>query len=570
MSAALDVLLGAVVVLAITALTGWFVAQEFGYMAVDRARLRVRAGTGDAAARRALDITGRTSFMLSGAQLGITVTGLVVGYVAEPLIGAGLGELLGDVGIPTGVGLAVGTVAALLFATVVQMVFGELFPKNLAIARPEPVARALALSTSTYLTVFGWLVRLFDAASNLLLRALRIEPVHDVEHSATPRDLEAIIDESRERGDLRPDLSAVLDRVLEFEDRPARAAMIPRPRVSTAAATSTVGELVGRMSAGHSRYPVLADGADDVVGVVCLRDVLALPEQQWDTVRVRDIARAAVVVPDSLPLPAVREALRAAEDELAVVVDEYGGFAGVLTVEDIAEELVGEITDEHDPEGTDQLRRSADAWTVPGALNLQEVERLVGLDLPEGDYQTVGGLIINELGRLPERDDAVTLVLPRLLDDDGTVDELVLTVRSVDHRVPGTVEVRRRTAAAVPELVAGGGGTVTGLHPAVAIAVAVGLVALSAFFVAVEFALVAARRYRLEEAAERSAAARAALRSSRDLSLLLAGSQLGITLCTLGLGAVAKPAVHDLLPARVHHLGPARGDRRRGRVRRSR
>jgi CBS domain containing-hemolysin-like protein len=216
--------------------------------------------------------------------------------------------------------------------------------------------------------------------------------------------------------------------------------------VATAAADATVGELVGSMAAGHSRYPVLADGADDVVGVVCLRDVLALPEQRWDTVSVRDIARRPVVVPDSLHLPAVLEALRAADDELAVVVDEYGGFAGVLTVEDIAEELVGEITDEHDPEGTDQLRRSADAWTVPGSLSVQEVERLVDLDLPEGDYQTVGGLIINELGRLPERDDVVTLVLPRLLDDDGTVDELVLTVRSVDHRVPGAVEVRRRTA----------------------------------------------------------------------------------------------------------------------------
>jgi CBS domain containing-hemolysin-like protein len=453
----LSLLLGVVVILAITALTGYFVAQEFAYMAVDRSRLAALAEAGDAAARRALSVTRRTSFMLSGAQLGITVTGLLVGYVAEPLVGAALGDGLDGVGVPTAVGVGIGTVAALVLSTVVQMVFGELFPKNLAIARPEPVARALALSTSTYLTVFGWLVRLFDAASNLLLRALRIERVHDVEHSATPRDLEAIIDESRERGDLRPDLSAVLDRVLEFENRHARAAMIPRPRVATAAANSTVGELIGRMSAGHSRYPVLADGADDVVGVVCLRDVLALPEQQWATVRVRDIARAPVVVPDSLPLPAVREALRAAEDELAVVVDEYGGFAGVLTVEDIAEELVGEITDEHDPEGTDQLRRSAGAWTVPGALNVQEVERLVDLDLPEGDYQTVGGLIINELGRLPERDDAVILVLPRLLDDDGTVDELVLTVRSVDHRVPGTVEVRRRTAAAVPELFSGGG-----------------------------------------------------------------------------------------------------------------
>jgi magnesium and cobalt exporter, CNNM family len=448
-SAALEILLGAGVVLAITALTGWFVAQEFGYMSVDRARLRVRAGAGDAKARRALAITGRTSFMLSGAQLGITVTGLIVGYVAEPLIGAGLGVLLGGVGVPTGAGVAIGTVTALLFATVVQMVFGELFPKNLAIARPEPVARALALSTSAYLMLFGWLVRLFDASSNLLLRAVRIERVHDVEHSATPRDLEAIIDESRERGDLRADLSAVLDRVLEFEDRPARAAMIPRPRVATAPADATVSELVRRMAAGHSRYPVLADGADDVVGVVCLRDVLALPEERRDAVRVRDIARPAVVVPDSLHLPAVLEALRAADDELAVVVDEYGGFAGVLTVEDIAEELVGEITDEHDPEGTDQLRSSAGAWTVPGSLHVQEVERLVDLDLPEGDYHTVGGLIINELGRLPERDDVVTLVLPRLLDDDGTVDELLLTVRSVDHRVPGTVEVRRRTAQEV-------------------------------------------------------------------------------------------------------------------------
>src|ERR1700709_2539090 len=194
MSALLGILLGAAVVVALTALRACFVAQELGFMAVDRGRLRARAGAGDVGARRALDITDRTSFMLSGAQLGITVTGLLVGYVAEPMIGAGLGELLGGGGVPKGVGLAVGTVAALLFATVVQMVFGELFPKNLAIARPEPVARRLAPSASVYLSAFGWLVRLFDAASNLLLRALRIEPVHDVEHAATPRDLEAIID----------------------------------------------------------------------------------------------------------------------------------------------------------------------------------------------------------------------------------------------------------------------------------------------------------------------------------------------------------------------------------------
>jgi CBS domain containing-hemolysin-like protein len=322
----LSVLLGVLVVVAITALTGYFVAQEFGYMAVDRARLRA---SGDAGARRALAVTDRTSFMLSGAQLGITVTGLLVGYVAEPLIGEGLGALLGG----SVVAIAAGTVFALLLATVVQMVFGELFPKNLAIARPEPVARALALSTTVYLRMFGWLIHIFDAASNLLLKALRIEPVHDVEHSATPRDLEAIIDESREHGDLDEELSTLLDRVLDFTGRTARAAMIPRPRVTSVNADETVADLVGIMASGHSRLPVLGSGADDVVGVICLRDVLALEGQDLSSIRVSDAARTPVLVPDSLPLPAVLAALREADDEFACVVDEYGGLAGVVTME---------------------------------------------------------------------------------------------------------------------------------------------------------------------------------------------------------------------------------------------
>src|ERR1700754_985627 len=134
-------------------------------MAVDRSRLKARAAAGDAAAARALRITRRTSFMLSGAQLGITVTGLLVGYVAEPLIGAGVGELFGGIGVPGAVGVAIGTLLALALSTVVQMVFGELFPKNLAIARPEPVALRLARSTGLYLTVFGWLIHLFDKAA---------------------------------------------------------------------------------------------------------------------------------------------------------------------------------------------------------------------------------------------------------------------------------------------------------------------------------------------------------------------------------------------------------------------
>ena len=429
----LSLLLGIVVVVAITALTGYFVAQEFGYMAVDRSRLKARAAAGDAGAKRALGITDRTSFMLSGAQLGITVTGLLVGYMAEPLIGESIGTLLGGVGVPTGVGIAVGTVLALLFATVVQMVFGELFPKNLAIARPEPVARALALSTGIYLRLFGWLIRIFDAASNLLLRALRIEPVHDVEHSATPRDLEAIVDESRDSGDIDEELSMLLDRVLDFTDRTARAAMIPRPLVVSIQADESVADLVTIMTSGHSRLPVLGDGADDVLGVICLRDVLALEGRDLTTVRVADAARPAVLVPASLPLPAVLERLREADDEFACVVDEYGGLAGVVTMEDIAEELIGEITDEHDPSGRDAIRVGDGEWTVPGAYNIDEVERLLDTDLPGGEFHTIGGLVIDRLQKLPEVGDTVEL--------EAGERRLSVTVCTVERRVPATVRL---------------------------------------------------------------------------------------------------------------------------------
>jgi CBS domain containing-hemolysin-like protein len=443
-STVLSVLLGVAVVVAITAATGYFVAQEFGYMAVDRSRLRARAAAGDRGARRALAVTGRTSFMLSGAQLGITVTGLLVGYVAEPLIGEGVGELLGVAGVPAGLGVAIGTAAALLLATVVQMVFGELFPKNLAIARPEPVARRLALSTAVYLSVFGWLIRVFDSASNLLLRALRIEPVHDVEHAATSRDLEAIIDESRDSGDLPAHLSVLLDRVLDFADRRAREAMVPRPRVATVAGDEPVEELARRMATGHSRYPVVGDGVDDVVGVVHLRDVLALPAAERAGRSARDVARPPLFVPEVLPLPEVLQQLRDAGEEFACVLDEYGGLAGVITVEDVAEELVGEITDEHDPAGVDpEPRGRRDGWTVSGSMHVDEVERLVDRDLPHGDYTTIGGLVVAELGRLPERGDAVALDLAgRRGSDEPAVRTLAVTVRTVERRVPGEVELR--------------------------------------------------------------------------------------------------------------------------------
>ena len=446
MTDVLTLVLGVLVVLAITVVTGYFVAQEFAFMAVDRATLAARAETGDVTARRALAVTRRTSFMLSGAQLGITVTGLLVGYVAEPLIGESLGAMLGGVGVPTAVGVGVGAVLALLFSTVVQMLFGELFPKNLAIARPEPVARRLATSTTVYLTVFGWLVRVFDQASNLLLRALRIEPVHDVEHAVTARDLEHIVEESRVSGDLPAELSVLVDRILDFPGRDVGHAMIPRPRVDTVEDTDTLGHLRALMAAGHSRYPVLDAGTGDVVGVVHLADLLSTPEP--DSAPVTAIARECLVVSTFTSLPDALRQLADTGNQMACVIDEYGGFAGVITLEDLAEELVGEITDEHDAEvdpGSVPVEGDG-VWEVAGDVHVDEVERSLGVDLPRGHYETIAGLVIAAAGTLPEPGTTLTVELPPdpadlVHADDPAPRHLTVEVLALERHVPSRVRL---------------------------------------------------------------------------------------------------------------------------------
>lgn len=443
LTAVLGIFIGFLVVLAITALTGYFVAQEFAYMAVDRSRLKARAESGDGASARALTVTRRTSFMLSGAQLGITVTGLLVGYVAEPLIGRGLEVLLGSAGLPTAIAVAVGGLFAIAVSTVVQMLFGELFPKNLAIARPEPLARWLALSTTLYLKVFGWLIWLFDQSSNLLLRALRIEPVHDVEHSATPRDLEHIVAASRETGEIPAELSALLDRILDFPTSTAEHALIPRSRVDTVSAHDSVAEVRQRMSAGHTRYPVTGASPDDIVGVIELHDLLdAVP----DTDSAGAHCRPAVVVPETLPLPNVVHELQQSRAEMAIVIDEYGGFAGIVTIEDLAEELVGEIDDEHDQDTGADVIADGDGWLLAGHLALDEAERTLDVTLPPGDYETVAGLVIAHALGLPKVGDEVVIALPAdpadlLVEGPAPTRLLTAHVRSIERRVPASVYV---------------------------------------------------------------------------------------------------------------------------------
>ena len=451
---------GVAVILLIIAVGGYFVAQEFAYMSVDRNRLSAAAKGGDEAAERALKVTRQTSFMLSGAQLGITVTGLMVGYVAEPMVGSALGTLLGGAGISPAVSISVGTVGALLVATIVQMIFGELYPKNLAIANAEPVARGLARSTLIYLKVFGWLISFFDKSANLLLRMVRIEPIHDLDSTATPEDLERIVADSRESGDLPHEMSMLLDRILDFPDQDVEHAMIPQARVDTVAPQTTVAEALELMATGHTRYPVV-DTSRAPLGVVQLSDVLHLPEADRAGTTVADVIRPAVVVPTLMPLPAAAQELDGAGAHLACVIDEYGGFAGILTLEDLAEELVGEITDEHDEDKPEQIIGAEDdEWRMDGDVHLDEVERAIGHRLPEGDYETVAGLLIAETGDLPEAGEVITVELPQdpaeLISDEPMQHSLSVEVLEVERHVPSEVRVRLVSTPAGDEDDAGG------------------------------------------------------------------------------------------------------------------
>ncbi|GAA5166700.1 hemolysin family protein [Ornithinimicrobium tianjinense] len=433
---------GLVVILVLTLLTGYFVAQEFAYVSVDRGRLRALADEGDRAAQRALRITSRLSFTLSGAQLGITVTALLVGYLGEELLVRGLTEEYADIGwLARAAMISLFSIGTLVFSTVLQMVLGELGPKNLAIARPVPLARALSASTLVYLTVFGPVIRLFDAASNALLRSVGIEPVEELPQGATTEDLTRIIAESHSGGTLDEDLSTLLERGLAFRDRVAEEVMTPRTSVETIQADETAATVLVALQTGHSRFPVVGRDIDDVVGVIGLHDLLQVDPADRTSTLVRDLADDALIVPESLPLPKVLEALRSRHTQLAVVVDEYGGFAGIVTFEDVAEEVVGEIWDEDDDDESTSQVRGDGIWDLSARLRIDETAQVTGVELPEHEnYDTLSGLVLDRLGRTAEEGDSV---LVRWTSRDGEGDEYVhqtrIDVVTVQRYVPDTV-----------------------------------------------------------------------------------------------------------------------------------
>ncbi|AMW13833.1 hypothetical protein A4E84_32610 [Streptomyces qaidamensis] len=436
MSAA-NALLGLLAVFVLTAGTGYFVAQEFAYVSVDRLALAREAESGDKKAARALKVLERLSFMLSGAQLGITVTGLVVGFIAEPSVSTLLRPALSGLGIPDAAVSGISVVLAFVLATVVQMVLGELAPKNLAIAVPERLAKALAASTLAYLKVVGPVVRIFDGAANKLLRKVGIEPVEELHHGATLEELGHLIGESHEQGALPKDTAALLDHALEFSERTLDEVMVPRVDAVFVRKDATAAEAVGLIAKhGHSNYPVLGDHPDDVSGVLGVAELMRLSAGRLTDTTAGAVARRPLLLPDTLPLPDAVTQMRERDDEFAVVLDEHGGVAGIVTYEDIAEELVGDIADESD-KVTEVAVADGDGWLVDAGRRLDEVAEATSIELPEEeDYDTVAGLIVDRLGRFPTIGDRLTVALP----DGG---DAVIDVRTLDRHVPERVWIQR-------------------------------------------------------------------------------------------------------------------------------
>ena len=399
-------LLGAVFLIAAN---GYFVAAEFAFVASRRAKFVEAAEGGDRKSKRAIQVHKRLSFMLSGAQLGITVTSLALGFIAEPAIAGALRPLLEAIGIGESARYGVALTLAFVFATMSQMVFGELAPKNLAIAKPEPVARSLASSTLIFMRVASPLIKLFDGSANRLLRRFGIEPVQELHGSVSTDELDFIVDSSAVSGQLTVSQASLLERAIDFGDLEASDAMVSWNRVVTIDADATAADLRDRMATQHSRFPVV-DDAGKVTGLVHAKDLLGVPRNAYAETPIDGLLHDVLVVPEAAGLNVVLRELQSHSTEMAVVIDEYGAPAGVVTLEDLVEELVGEIEDEYDPaEPGEYLEVEPGVWSIAATSRPDEIQRYTGFTLPDGEYDTVAGLVLDRLERIGEVGDSVVV-----------------------------------------------------------------------------------------------------------------------------------------------------------------
>jgi len=399
-----------VIGLLLTVGTGLFVASEFSLVNLDRSDLEVRQTKGERGLGMTIGALKRTSTHLSSAQLGITLTTLLTGYTLEPAFSIFLTPALTAVGLPEAAIPTTATIISVFVATLLSMIIGELVPKNFALALPLQTARLVIPFQVGFTMVFRPAVALLNNTANTIIRGFGIEPKEELSGARTAEELSSLVRRSAQEGSLETDTATLLARTLVFSDLTAQDVMTPRPRVKSVERTDTAFDVIElARTTGLSRFPVTDDGIDDVVGIVHVKQAVAVPREKRTEVPVSALQSDALRVPETMKLDSLLAELRGRGYQMAVVLDEYGGTAGVATLEDLVEELVGEVSDEHDRTKADVVR-SRDWFTFPGILRPDELLERTGVVVPEeGPYETVAGWLMSELGRLPEIGDSVAL-----------------------------------------------------------------------------------------------------------------------------------------------------------------
>ncbi|WP_329128869.1 hemolysin family protein [Streptomyces sp. NBC_01476] len=404
-----------VVALLLTFACGVFVAAEFSLTTVERGELERAAEEGRRGAAPALAGVRTLTVQLSGAQLGITATGLIIGMLAESSIGKLLRGPLRAAGLPQSGASSLGLVLGTAISTVVLMVIGELIPKNWAISQPLRVVRAVAGPQGMFTAAFGPLIRHLNNTANRVLRRFGLQPTEELASARGPQELVALARHSAKEGALEADTAELFVRTLSLADLTAQNVMTPRVQVTALEAQATAEDVANATRAtGLSRFPVYRGSLDTVIGTVHIKDVLAVRADHRPRRPVTELLREPLLVPESLTVDRLLDRL-SGRQTMAVVIDEYGGTAGVVTLEDIVEEVVGEVRDEHDPQEVPVLlflredpegRRIYDA---DGATRTEDQLERIGLHVPEGPYETLAGLVAQRLGRIPQEGDVVEL-----------------------------------------------------------------------------------------------------------------------------------------------------------------
>ncbi|MEO6144578.1 MAG: hemolysin family protein [Dermatophilaceae bacterium] len=391
--------------------TAVFVAAEFAFVALDKTTVQQAIEQGDTAAKPVLASLRHLSTQLSASQVGITVTTLVLGYLAQPSIGVLLTTPLTAARIPAAAIEPTATALALILATLFSMLFGELLPQFLGISAPLRTAKLVALPVRAFSMVTKPLIIVLNGSANLVLKAFGIIPQEELSGARTPRELASLIRRSAEAGTLDEGTARLVTRSLDFGDRTAADVMTPRVRCTAIERTAAAGDVV-RMArtTGHSRFPVIGEDWDDVDGLVHVKRAIAVPHERREDVPVSALMVHALMVPETIRLDPLLLLLRSAGHQMAVVVDEYGGTSGIVTLEDVIEEIVGEVSDEHDRARTTGRISANGSWTVPGLWRPDEVRDRLGALVADGPaYETIGGYVMACLGRVPVVGDEVSV-----------------------------------------------------------------------------------------------------------------------------------------------------------------